>query len=744
MTHLRAAAAILLLSAASFQPPASAAEPEETPRKPAPEAEQRVPQAAVPKEIAKVLSGRDPELRSEAPLDPRIIKEARLGPADEKLLSEKLQLSLSAPGGLSRPLGGRITNGQFLSLIRTDSRRRADALIARHGGRPATPGPALEEARALYYDRGWAFDEPRQRALSRIVSAGVPQGKTSWSAMSFGVLEAPAARPVAMGPASRVPAAAAPVGERPPVAGHWEGDTYRTTNFKVAAGPDRAYAQEIAEEAERQRRTLSAQWLGAASAPPVKEPIPIKYSLYGPGSRGGGGSTTYDVGPSGITNTRMSIQGDRESLLKNILPHEVLHTVLSGKLGAIIPRWADEGAASTNESSEEQKKKYLSPLNNAFARSRQFGLNEMFTMKEYPTDINRTWEFYGQSNSLAHFLIEKGGGGAAGRQTFVHFLERGMAGEDWNGALSRTYGGATVKSLESDWTRWHAAGGTAGAIARVGAPEPGTELPVTALPEPPAPMRSGGALNASQALAEARRSIAAAEEGILRLNGDSESLRGLAAALAPSEASEEFDAKRGAITLSVQVSGGGAGGSGTIIGSLPAGGNYRNIIITAGHTFDGYGGAPISVTVMEGGKPVVYKARMVKYSYERRDMMEFELAVLEFDSKAPLQATRVAADDAAPGDVVYVVGKSYQESEITVHRTRMSKPNTIGDGTFSRRQSTTEYIPVSGHSGGGLLNSKGELVGVVSGGNGRQGVHTPLEGIHRWLDGLGLSSLYRD
>lgn len=190
--------------------------------------------------------------------------------------------------------------------------------------------------------------------------------------------------------------------------------------------------------------------------------------------------------------------------------------------------------------------------------------------------------------------------------------------------------------------------------------------------------------------------------------------------------------------------GGNAGGSGTIIGSVPVNGRYRNIIVTAGHTFDGYGGAPILVTVMVNGKPVTYKARMVKYSYENRDMKEFELAVLEFESDAELEATKVAKEDAKPGDEVFVVGKSYKEQETTVHATRMSKPNTIGDGTFSRRQSTTEFIPVSGHSGGGLLNAKGELVGVVSGGNGRQGVHTPLEGVHKWLDGMGLSSLYKD
>ena len=197
--------------------------------------------------------------------------------------------------------------------------------------------------------------------------------------------------------------------------------------------------------------------------------------------------------------------------------------------------------------------------------------------------------------------------------------------------------------------------------------------------------------------------------------------------------------------MTVSLSGGGnAGGSGTIIGSVASNGRYRNIIITAGHTFDGYGGAPILVTVMVNGKPVTYKAKMLKYSYENRDMKEFELAVLEFESDSELEATKVAKEDAKQGDEVFVVGKSFKESEITVHPTRMAKPDSIGGGSWSRPRSTTEFIPVSGHSGGGLLNAKGELVGVVSGGNGKLGIHTPLAGIHKWLDGMGLGSLYKD
>lgn len=782
---------LLVLAAAMSIPQFAAAEPAPKPRE-APE------QVEIPAAVGKVLESKDPEFKAEAPLHERVVASARLTTAEKEVIVGKTL----------------ITNGQFLSRVRSNSIARADVLIARTPGRALPASAALREGRTLYYDRGWALDEPRRQALGRIVGAGVPAGKKTWSANAFGVMEAPAARlgPLAPGLQAGAPR---PQADEVPIRGRWEGNSYRTDNFSVAAGPDRAYAQRIAEEAERHRRRMSVEWLGKAAPPAGDNPVAITYSLYGPNSRGGGGSTTYTVKDGEITGTKMTIQGDRESLLKNILPHEVLHTVLAGKLGAGIPRWADEGAASTAESPEEQRKKYLTPLNNSLARSRQFGLEEMFNMTEYPTDVNRTWEFYGQSNSLAHFLIEQGGGGAKGKQTLVHFLAEGMRTDQWAQALGKHYAAGSVRGLERDWTRWHAGGGTSGAIERSASSSPGTSLPITPLPEPPAPAVNPPPFESrplpSNAQREAPRAAPSADGGSARSRSPagaprtgsiptpvaSRSSGGAVSSGAstggPSEASSPipqrvpggaqnpvaspeprspapvarptpvaeprpaspsaggpsaapaFNAKRGAVTMTVSLSrGGNAGGSGTIIGSMPVNGRYRNIIVTAGHTFDGYGGAPILVTVMVNGKPVTYKARMVKYSYENRDMKEFELAVLEFESDAELEATKVAKEDAKPGDEVFVVGKSYKEQETTVHATRMSKPNTIGDGTFSRRQSTTEFIPVSGHSGGGLLNAKGELVGVVSGGNGRQGVHTPLEGVHKWLDGMGLSSLYKD
>ena len=55
--------------------------------------------------------------------------------------------------------------------------------------------------------------------------------------------------------------------------------------------------------------------------------------------------------------------------------------------------------------------------------------NEMFTMKDYPSDV---MPLYAQGHSLAQWLIE-----SRGRKAFLEFLADGMQDENWRTGRSR-------------------------------------------------------------------------------------------------------------------------------------------------------------------------------------------------------------------------------------------------------------------------------------------------------------------
>ncbi len=219
------------------------------------------------------------------------------------------------------------------------------------------------------------------------------------------------------------------------------GARFRAPNFIVET-QDPQLAREFALAAEQQRRELAVSWLGQ-EMPNWAQPCLITVRV-GP-QLGAGGATTFYFDQGEVFGWRMSIQGSRERILDSVLPHEITHMILASHFRRPIPRWADEGAATSVEHVSERNK-HRRMLYQFLRTGRGIAFNQLFAMREYPADI---MPLYAQSYSLAEYLIQIGG-----RRKYVEFIGDGMETGDWCAAIERHYGIDNSGALQQTWLAW--------------------------------------------------------------------------------------------------------------------------------------------------------------------------------------------------------------------------------------------------------------------------------------------------
>lgn len=219
------------------------------------------------------------------------------------------------------------------------------------------------------------------------------------------------------------------------------GASYQTANF-IVTHPDAAFANDAVLAAEKYRKDLSLLWVGREFSD-WHAPCPITITT-GPLMKAGG-QTTFVFNGGEVYGWKMSIQGTKERVMDAVLPHEITHMVLATHFRRPVPRWADEGAASVVECMAEQVK-HRQVLVTVLSTKRGIAFSTMYGMYDYPPDF---LPLYAQGYSLVYFLVAHGG-----HRTFVTYLERGLAGNNWQAATEQTYGYRSLGELQNVWLDW--------------------------------------------------------------------------------------------------------------------------------------------------------------------------------------------------------------------------------------------------------------------------------------------------
>jgi len=219
------------------------------------------------------------------------------------------------------------------------------------------------------------------------------------------------------------------------------GARHRSANFIVETADPRLAVQ-FAEAAEKYRHDLAIEWLGQ-EMPNWSQPCPMTV-MVGP-NLGAGGATTFVFDRGEVFGWRMSIQGSAQRVLDSVLPHEITHMIFASHFRQPLPRWADEGGATTVENISERTK-YQRMLDQFLRTGRGIAFSRMFAMTEYPSDV---MPLYAQCYSLAEYLIQIGG-----RRKYIEFLDDGLKTNDWSGAVARNYGLNDLGQLQNTWLAW--------------------------------------------------------------------------------------------------------------------------------------------------------------------------------------------------------------------------------------------------------------------------------------------------
>jgi hypothetical protein len=251
-------------------------------------------------------------------------------------------------------------------------------------------------------------------------------------------------------------------------------------NFIVETA-DPQQAARISQAAEQFRHDLAILWLGQ-TLPNWAQPCPmtVKVAPY----LGAGGATTFVFDKGEVFGWRMNIQGSEQRVLDSVLPHEITHMIFASyfrQLGP-LPRWADEGGATSMEHVSE-KQKHRDMLIRFLQTGHGIAFGQLFAMKDYPQDV---MPLYAEGYSLAEYLINHGG-----RRKFVGFLAEGMRDGQWQEAVQHNYGARDLPVLQNEWLDW---------VAK-GFPEPPRDSRVMTAsaetPVPPAPAAAANAVAAS-------------------------------------------------------------------------------------------------------------------------------------------------------------------------------------------------------------------------------------------------------
>lgn len=241
---------------------------------------------------------------------------------------------------------------------------------------------------------------------------------------------------------------------------------HRTANF-IATADDAALAKRVAEDAEKHRRDIAIALVGHEH-PTWRKPCPIKVIIKAQpsGVTGFGfGGVSGTIFGAGELDATMTVRGPRETILVDILPHEVGHTVLHEVFKRMLPRWLDEGFCVCQES-EAERLKQIDRMVQCQQHGNAHSFRNLSAMYQYPGRGESVMALYAQGHCYTAYLLQKGGG-----PRFVEFIRHGCEAEKqygksaaaWDAAMMAVYGEG-IASVERNAAQWHTSGGFAQSI----------------------------------------------------------------------------------------------------------------------------------------------------------------------------------------------------------------------------------------------------------------------------------------
>jgi hypothetical protein len=212
-------------------------------------------------------------------------------------------------------------------------------------------------------------------------------------------------------------------------------------------------AEEVLRKAERTRTAQLRKWFedDADDWEPkcriILYPSGQAYSeATGAPANPGGGHTEIAAEEGRVLSRRIHVHGARGFLLRGVVPHEVTHAVLAGRLSRErIPRWADEGMAILAESPAHIDV-HFRQLPRWRADDALFSVQELLQMRDYP-EPRSFGVFYAQSVSLVDFLSRE-----KGARHFTAFVRTGE--RDGYAAALRKHYGWSFRELNRRWQQY--------------------------------------------------------------------------------------------------------------------------------------------------------------------------------------------------------------------------------------------------------------------------------------------------
>jgi hypothetical protein len=228
--------------------------------------------------------------------------------------------------------------------------------------------------------------------------------------------------------------------------------TAETANFRLLHQHARSLAEAVLRTAEDTRAIQMRKWFGQVGAnwqpkcPIYLYPSGEAYSAAtGAPIYSGGGHTDIQAEDGRVVRRSIHMHGSRTFLLNGVVPHEVTHAVLAGRLsGGHVPRWADEGMAILAET-QAHIERHIRYLPRWHADNALFSMRTLLEMRDYPGP-HTLGIFYAQSVSLVDFLTRQ-----KGAECFIAFVRDGER-DGYTASLRKHYGWSFAE-LDRYWRR---------------------------------------------------------------------------------------------------------------------------------------------------------------------------------------------------------------------------------------------------------------------------------------------------